>query len=403
MKDFLQQAKVAAGRGVQFTDGLGCTWALDYVDDKYAVWTNGTDPIAVKTYLKETGVVYVVVGPDYQHLGGGWLPIELPTTPDAQFAAYLEVMESVIEIVVDSYLAATTAPEDGAVPVTEPGSASKQFDEPAKPTLRGAIQSQDEAGIVKLATGKRLPADTILDIYQVARAKRSNKLMNLVRSLRVESAALAANQVVRQLLEAGLDWRPRRKSFRVGQAVKPTAGRFLGDEGRVRAVFPDVSEVNVEFPHAGMVVKYAFDDLRPAEPDFLRTYLPALAVESLQRVGALLESELREFTGVDWYSYGGAEQGPKGEKPLIAEGVRFGGPRVDDVGGSPAGQRYADIVVDANGVQLHVYDEGGIETCANWVIETKYTAGKMLANGILQHQAILDEDFLTELGFEEIA
>jgi len=59
---------------------------------------------------------------------------------------------------------------------------------PQKPDLSAAIASKDENAILAAARGKyRVKADQIIGIYNVAKELRSNKLMNLVKSLQAES------------------------------------------------------------------------------------------------------------------------------------------------------------------------------------------------------------------------
>lgn len=357
------------------------------VEGAYAVWENRESPICIKTKpAVKGGLVYVIQDTKSGHrLGGGLMPLELQGTADGDFAVYLEAMETVIQVVMDRYAGATadgSAGPDGPEFPTQP-------EQPAavKATLEAAIAAKDEAAIFKLATpGQRIKADQILDIHALAKELRSNRLMNLVKSLRVESTVQLANDLVHRLLEADLDWRPRSKFFR-GQTVKPTAGQFVGDYGRVLAVFPATREANVEFLPAGRVVKYAFDDLDPVglnSAQAKRSYAESLALLGEAFSGP---TELKPFDKEDWMGYGGAEAPEVGEGPLIGHDIQVG----EDTG---------DIIADDGGVQIHLFSDDGDQQ-GTWHLDLPFKLAVSAANALCFHRNLTIAE-LVDRGFEKI-
>lgn len=79
-----------------------------------------------------------------------------------------------------------------------------RFDEPsassAEPDLDQALSSKDETAVLRAARGKfRVKPDQIIDIYNLAKELKSNRLMNLAKGLRAESARV--DLLVHTLLE----------------------------------------------------------------------------------------------------------------------------------------------------------------------------------------------------------
>lgn len=94
-----------------------------------------------------------------------------------------------------SELTGSAEPEREPYPEPEPERPAKTND------LEAALASKDEGKVIAALRGKvRAPSDTILDVYNLAKELKSNRLMNLVKGLQAESSAV--DRLVNQLLES---------------------------------------------------------------------------------------------------------------------------------------------------------------------------------------------------------
>jgi hypothetical protein len=129
------------------------------------------------------------------------VPVLWPSGPEEfqeGLVKFLEALDGVISIFENSAFKTKLKDTIKSVPLSSVFGAFKNREQepaaepetpgPKKPDLAAAIASKDEDAILAAARGKyRVKADQIIDIYNVAKELRSNKLMNLVKSLQAES------------------------------------------------------------------------------------------------------------------------------------------------------------------------------------------------------------------------
>ncbi len=139
------------------------------------------------------------------------VPMRLPESPEEfqdSLVTFLETMDGVIEIFESTAFKTKLSSKFKQVPLSSVfGMFNKKKEEPeaepeapAAPSLDAAIQSKDENAVLAAARGKfRVKGDQIIDIYNLAKELRSNKLMNLVKTLKAESQQVDA--FVSSLLE----------------------------------------------------------------------------------------------------------------------------------------------------------------------------------------------------------